>query len=54
MLNDPKMDAAYFWTFSPEPQGGAEAQEMLLKLAGVSSLEEAKTAGQDPLSPEAE
>ena len=32
MLNDPKMDAAYFWTFPPKPQGGTDAQEMLLKL----------------------
>ena len=32
MLKDPKMDAAYFRTFSSKPQGGAETQEMLLKL----------------------
>lgn len=32
MLKDPKMDAAYFGTFSSKPQGGAETQEMLLKL----------------------
>lgn len=32
MLKDPKMDAAYFRTFSSKPQGGTETQEMLLKL----------------------
>lgn len=32
MLKDPKMDAAYFGTFSSTPEGGAETQEMLLKL----------------------
>ena len=31
MLKDPKMDAAYFRTFSSKPQGGTETQEMLLK-----------------------
>ena len=48
------MDAAYFWTFSPKPQGGAETQEMLLKWAGVASLEGAKTEGKAYLSPIAE
>lgn len=35
MPRDPKMDAAYFWTFPPKPQGGAKAQKMLPKVAGV-------------------
>lgn len=42
MLYDPKMDAAYVWTFSPTPQGGTEAQEMLLKLVGVTREEGGK------------
>lgn len=54
VFNDPKMDAAYLWTSSTKPQGGAEAQEMLLKLAGVSCFEEAKREGKDPLSQVAE
>lgn len=50
MLNDPKMDAAYFWTSPPKPQGGAGAQEMLPKLAAVACCQEGKREGKDPLS----
>lgn len=42
MLRDPKMDAAYFWTFPPKPQGGAKAQKMLPEVAGVTCCEEGK------------
>lgn len=48
--HDLKMDAAYFWTFSSKPHGGAKAQEMILKLARSACCEEAKREGKDPLS----
>lgn len=47
------MDAAYFWTFPPTPQGGAKAQEMLLKL-WVSPARREKKESKDPWSQVAE